>query len=175
MSVTINGSTLKNMPFNQYSVKKWFHNGILVWQRIVTGYVSYSVSSNTGIISTSLTSKNVPGTISASNDIEDVLSVNPSYQMVTILEDIYSLSIYCQTRVNAMDAAVGGALWVSWNGSNAGYICYETFSGHNNIRSKTITLNNLKKGDTVSIQCTGGTTAARIYFIGTCSTFTWNA
>lgn len=40
MSVTINGSPLKNLPFNQYSVKKWFHNGILVWQKYIAGTAS---------------------------------------------------------------------------------------------------------------------------------------
>ena len=33
MSVIINGSSLKNLSFNQYSVNKWVVNDVLVWQK----------------------------------------------------------------------------------------------------------------------------------------------
>ena len=44
MSVTINGSPLKNMPINEYSVKKWIVNNVVVWKKELNILAEYSTN-----------------------------------------------------------------------------------------------------------------------------------
>ncbi len=44
MSVTVDNKALKDMNHNGCIVKKWFHNGVLVWQRTTASSANINTS-----------------------------------------------------------------------------------------------------------------------------------
>lgn len=170
MSVNINNMALKNMDFNECVVKKWIHNGIKVWQRAITGYISFY---NREIVSISTSYQYTSGSVTGSMDIEDIFTLYPGYQKVTLKEDISSLVVSATVQKRPLDESkLTGTVSLYVNSTNKGNFMSE-YSG-NVIRSATITLTDLKKGDVVSILHAGGYSNSRLVFTVT-SQFTWHA